>query len=107
MTQMLVVLDPNSSSDARSTLVGAGVRVLQSYGRSVAVIEATPSQQERVQHARGVIQATIGEKVIPPENIDKNGRMGIQVWNLNCSRDEGSRPWDGYSWDYAEAEKEG
>jgi hypothetical protein len=107
MTQMLVVLDPNSSSDARNTLVDEGVRVLQSYGKSVAVVEANPTQQKRLQEARDVIRAAVGEKVTPPENIDSSGRMGILAWNLNCSPDESPRKWDGYSWGYTEAEKEG
>lgn len=107
MAQMLVVLDPSSSSDARLIMADQGVRVLQSYGRSVAVVEASPAQQKKLQQARGVIRAAVDEKVTLPENIDTNGRMGIQAWNLNCSPVEGSRKWDGYSWDYAEAEKEG
>jgi hypothetical protein len=107
MTEMLVVLDPDSSSDARSTLVQEGVRVLQSYGKSVAVVDASPSQQKKIQNTSGVIAATVAEEVAPPANIDRTGRMGILAWNFNRSGLQRPRKWDGNSWDYAKAEKEG
>lgn len=107
MTQMLVVLDPDSSSDIRRTLAEEGVRVLQSYGKSVAVVEVSASQQKKLQSVQNVIRAAIDEMVTPPANIDKTGRMGILAWNLNYSPVERHRKWDGYSWGHPEAEKEG
>jgi hypothetical protein len=105
--KMLVLLDGSTASvEARRDLSGEGVRILQTYGPAVVVVDADPQQKQQLQSKPGVQWVTT-EKIGMIPNIDPTGRMGIQVWNANYDVRPKERKWEGYSWGYAEAEKEG
>ena len=115
MTEALVVLsptDPSAAQAARHRASFGGVRVRQSYGPGVLIVEGSPDVTKDLEDSPGVTGVYTGR--VPAEStqdLDEMGRLGVAAWNERHKESyraaKRRRKGEGLSWDHPDYEPEG